>query len=78
MAIELLTPFTKVELEPEIKDKKRKQVGILKEGDLDQFASVQCLANTGFDLIIEPVFPNLDNGFDAVGLAIEESPLFGC
>ena len=27
MAIELLTPFTKVELEPEIKDKKRKQVG---------------------------------------------------
>ena len=28
MAIELLTPFTKVELEPEIKDKKRKQVGI--------------------------------------------------
>ena len=29
MAIELLTPFTKVELEPEIKDKKRKQVGIL-------------------------------------------------
>ena len=29
MAIELLTPFTKVELEPEIKDKKRNQVGIL-------------------------------------------------
>ena len=29
MAIELLTPFTKVELEPEIKKKKRKQVGIL-------------------------------------------------
>jgi len=29
MAIELLTPFIKVELEPEIKDKKRKQVGIL-------------------------------------------------
>ena len=29
MAIELLTPFTKVELEPETKDKKRKQVGIL-------------------------------------------------
>ena len=29
MAIELLTPFTKVELEPEIKDKKLKQVGIL-------------------------------------------------
>ena len=29
MAIELLTPFTKVELEPKIKDKKRKQVGIL-------------------------------------------------
>lgn len=29
MAIELLTPFTKVELEPEIKDKKCKQVGIL-------------------------------------------------
>ena len=29
MAIELLTPFTKVELEPEIKEKKRKQVGIL-------------------------------------------------
>ena len=29
MAIELLTPFTKVELEPEIRDKKRKQVGIL-------------------------------------------------
>ena len=29
MAIELLTPFTKVELEPEIKDKNRKQVGIL-------------------------------------------------
>ena len=29
MAIELLTPFTKVELEPEIKNKKRKQVGIL-------------------------------------------------
>ena len=29
MAIELLTPFTKVELEPEIKDKKRKQVGVL-------------------------------------------------
>lgn len=28
MAIELLTPFTKVELEPEIKNKKRKQVGI--------------------------------------------------
>ena len=28
MAIELLTPFTKVELEPEIKEKKRKQVGI--------------------------------------------------
>ncbi len=25
MAIELLTPFTKVELEPEIKEKKRKQ-----------------------------------------------------
>lgn len=31
MAIELLTPFTKVELEPEIKEKKRKQVGILGE-----------------------------------------------
>lgn len=29
MALELLTPFTKVELEPEVKDKKRKQVGIL-------------------------------------------------
>ena len=29
MAIELLTPFTKVELEPEIKNKKLKQVGIL-------------------------------------------------
>ena len=29
MAIELLTPFTKVELEPEGKDKKRKQIGIL-------------------------------------------------
>ena len=29
MAIELLTPFTKVELEPEIKNKKRKQDGIL-------------------------------------------------
>ena len=29
MAIELLTPFTKVELEPEIKHKKRKPVGIL-------------------------------------------------
>ena len=29
MAIKLLTPFTKVELEPEIKNKKRKQVGIL-------------------------------------------------
>ena len=29
MAIELLTPFTKVELEPEDKDKKRKQIGIL-------------------------------------------------
>lgn len=29
MAIELLTPFTKIELEPEIKEKKRKQVGIL-------------------------------------------------
>ena len=29
MAIELLTPFTKVELELEIKEKKRKQVGIL-------------------------------------------------
>lgn len=29
MAIELLTPFTKIELEPEIKNKKRKQVGIL-------------------------------------------------
>ena len=29
MAIELLTPFTKVKLEPEIKEKKRKQVGIL-------------------------------------------------
>lgn len=29
MAIELLTPFTKVELELEIKNKKRKQVGIL-------------------------------------------------
>ena len=29
MAIELLTPFTKVKLEPEIKAKKRKQVGIL-------------------------------------------------
>ncbi|KXT78093.1 nicotinate-nucleotide adenylyltransferase [Streptococcus sp. DD13] len=29
MALELLTPFTKVELEPETKDKKRKQVGIL-------------------------------------------------
>lgn len=31
MTIELLTPFTKVELEPEIKEKKRKQVGILGE-----------------------------------------------
>lgn len=29
MAIELLTPFIKVELEPEVKDKKRKQIGIL-------------------------------------------------
>lgn len=29
MAIELLTPFTKVKLEPEVKAKKRKQVGIL-------------------------------------------------
>lgn len=29
MAIELLTPFTKVELEPQVKEKKRKQVGIL-------------------------------------------------
>lgn len=29
MTIELLPPFTKVELEPEIKEKKRKQVGIL-------------------------------------------------
>ena len=31
MAIELLTPFTKVELEPEIKEKNAKQVGILGE-----------------------------------------------
>ncbi len=29
MAIELLTPLPKGKLEPEIKDKKRKQVGIL-------------------------------------------------
>ena len=29
MAIELLTPFTKVKLEPEVKAKKRKQFGIL-------------------------------------------------
>ena len=29
MAIKLLTPFTKIELEPEVKDKKRKQIGIL-------------------------------------------------
>jgi nicotinate-nucleotide adenylyltransferase (EC 2.7.7.18) len=29
MALELLTPFTKVELEEERKDKKRKQIGIL-------------------------------------------------
>ena len=29
MAIELLTSFTKVDLEPEVKDKKRKQIGIL-------------------------------------------------
>ena len=29
MALELLTPFTKVELETEVKDKNRKQVGIL-------------------------------------------------
>ena len=29
MAIELLTPFTKVELEPEVKDKNSKQIGIL-------------------------------------------------
>lgn len=29
MALDLVTPFTKVELEPEVKDKKRKQVGIL-------------------------------------------------
>ena len=29
MAIELLTPFTQVELEAEVKDKKRKQIGIL-------------------------------------------------
>ncbi len=36
MTIELLTPFTKVELEPEIKEKKRKQVGIL-EGILTLF-----------------------------------------
>lgn len=29
MAIELLTPFTKVNLEPEVKEKKRQQIGIL-------------------------------------------------
>ncbi|AND78710.1 nicotinate-nucleotide adenylyltransferase [Streptococcus pantholopis] len=29
MALELLTPFTKVELETEVKDKNRKQIGIL-------------------------------------------------
>ena len=29
MAIELLTPFTKVELEPEIKEKKRNKSGFL-------------------------------------------------
>ena len=69
MAIELLTPFTKVELEPEIKNKKRKQVGIL-GGNFNPVHNAH--------LVVEPIFPNLDNRFETVGLAIEESPLFRC
>ena len=41
MAIELLTPFTKVELKPEIKEKKHKQVGIL-GGILTLFTCPSC------------------------------------
>lgn len=115
MAIELLTPFTKVELEPEIKDKKRKQVGIL-GGNFNPVHNAhlvvadQVRQQLGLDKVllmpeyepphvdakgtiaehhrlkmlelaiegIEPIFPNLDNGFEAVGLAIEESPLLRC
>ena len=43
MAIELLTPFTKVELEPEIKDKKRKQVGIVADQVRQQLGLDQVL-----------------------------------
>lgn len=48
MAIELLTPFTKVELEPEIKEKKRKQVGIL-GGILTLFTMPILLWRTKYD-----------------------------
>ena len=37
---------------------------VLQESNLDQFAGIKCLTNAGFDLVVESIFPDLDDGFE--------------
>ena len=49
---------------------------VLQESNLDQFTGIKCLTNAGFDLVVETIFPDLDNGFKGMCLAVEEGTLF--
>ena len=49
---------------------------VLQERYFNQFADVKSLTDTGFDLVVQSIFPDLDDGFEGVCLAIEEARCF--
>ena len=49
---------------------------VLQESNLDQFTRVKSLTDAGLDLVVESIFPDLDDGFEGMCLAVEEGTLF--
>ena len=51
---------------------------VLQERNFNQLTGVKSLTDAGFDLVVETIFPDLDDGFEGVCLAVEEGTLFRC
>ena len=51
-------------------------IGVLQKSHLDQFTGIKSLTDAGFDLVVESIFSDLDDGFEGVCLAVEEGTLF--